>query len=203
MAHFFTKVLLYPLMRLLFVKDIKGLDNLPAKGPYIIVSNHASYIDGALLLLTFLWHKNRAVHFFMTRDMFNTVFRRLVFLAWLGQIKENHSVQKGLDFLDKGEIVGIFPEGSRTKTGKMNKAKGTGLGVLALKTGLPVVPVGIEGNYDLWPMHQKWPKFKRLVAIRVGTPVRFNLAMNKKNYKLVAGKVMKKVAKLANNRYVW
>lgn len=203
MAHFFTKTLLYPLMRLFFVKEIKGLDNLPKKTPYIIVSNHASYIDGVLILLTLLWHKDKTVHFFMTKSMFNTAFRRFVFSAWFKQIKENHSVQKGIEYLEKDELVGIFPEGGRTYTGKMQKAKGTGLGVLALKTRLPVVPIGLENNFELWSRFEKWPEFQRLVTINIGKPMRFNSGMNKKNYNAVISKVMKRVAKLANNEYKW
>ena len=85
----------------------------------------------------------------------------------------------------------------------MQKIKHTGFGVLALKTKLPVVPVGIEGTYTLWPYTQKWPKFQRLVTIRIGKPMKFNLPMNKKNYKKATSKVMRQVAKLANNAYKW
>ena len=198
MAHFFVKTILYPLMRLLFVKEIKGLNNLPKKTPYIIAANHASYIDGPLLLLTFLWHKNKTVHFFIYKKMFTTAFRRFVFWTWFDQIKENHSVKKSLEFLENNEIVGIFPEGTRTKTGKLQKAAGTGLGVLALKTKLPVIPIAIKCTFELWPRTEKWPKFQRIVTIKIGKPMKFNLPMNKKNYKSVTSKVMQQVGKLKN-----
>lgn len=202
MAHFFVKWLLYPLMRLLFVKEIKGLDNLPDKGPFIIAANHASYIDGPLILLALLWHRDRSVHFIIYKKMFTTWFRRFVFWTWFNQIKENHSTAKALEFLKHGKIVGIFPEGSRTWTGELQRMKHTGLGVLALESGCAVVPVGIKGTFKLWPKTQKWPCFRRIVTLSIGRPRKFNLRMNKKNYKTVVEKVMKQVARLADKKYV-
>jgi len=201
MAYFFTKVLLYPLMRLLFVKKIIGLDNLPKKTPYVLAANHASYIDGVLMFLTLLWHKNKPVHILIYKKFFKTRFKRFIFLTWYKQMQANHSVDQAVEYLENDEIVGIFPEGGRTKDGKMQKVKHTGLAVMALETGLPVVPMGIEGSYDLWSRYRKWPKFNRLVTIRIGKPMRFNLRMNKKNYKTVTSRVMNKIAKLARNEY--
>jgi 1-acyl-sn-glycerol-3-phosphate acyltransferase len=199
MAHFFVKNILYPLMRLVFVKKIKGIKNLPKKEPYIVAANHASYIDGPLLLLIFLWHKNREVRFIIYPRMFATSFRRFVFHTWFDQIKENHSVKKALDYLDKGVPVGIFPEGRRTEDGKLQKVKHTGLGVLALKTKLPVVPIGIKGTFELWPRQQKYPSLRRIVTINIGKPIKFKLSANKKNYKTVSNKVMKKIGDLVKN----
>ncbi|MBD3303891.1 hypothetical protein GF343_02005 [Candidatus Woesearchaeota archaeon] len=203
MAYFFTKLLLYPLMRLLFVKKIIGLDNLPKKAPYILAANHASYIDGVLMFLTILWHKNKPVHILIYREFFKTWLKRFVFLTWYRQMQANHSVDHAVEYLENDELVGIFPEGGRTRTGRMKKVTGTGIAVLALETGLPVVPMGIEGSYELWSRYRKLPKFKRLVTIRIGKPMRFNLRMNKKNYKTVTSRVMNKIAKLAGNEYKW
>jgi len=203
MAYFFTKIFAYPLMRLFFVKQITGLKNLPKKKPYILVANHASYIDGVLMFLVLLWHKNYPVHILIYKEFFKTWFKRLVFLTWYRQMQANHSVDHAIEYLENNELVGIFPEGGRTKDGKMKKATHTGMSVMALATKLPVIPMGIDGTYDLWSRHEKWPKFKRLVTIRIGKPLRFNLPMNKKNYKIVTSKVMKRIAKLAKNEYKW
>ncbi|MBW3004225.1 1-acyl-sn-glycerol-3-phosphate acyltransferase [Candidatus Woesearchaeota archaeon] len=203
MAYFFTRILMYPLMRLLFVKQITGANNLPKKTPYILAANHASYIDGVLMFLTILWYKNKPVHILIYKEFFKTWFKRLIFLTWYKQMQANHSVDHAVQYLINKELVGIFPEGGRTHTGKIKKVTHSGLAVMALETGLPVVPIGIEGTYELWSRYQKWPKFKRLVTIRIGKPMKFNLAMNKKNYKTVTSKVMKSVAKLVKEEYKW
>ncbi|MEM4263440.1 MAG: lysophospholipid acyltransferase family protein [Candidatus Woesearchaeota archaeon] len=203
MVHDIVKLVLYPLMRVLFVKEISGIENLPKKGPYIVVANHSSYIDGALLLLIFLWHKDVEVHFFMWKKLFESWFGRFVFWKWFDQIKENGSVERGLRYLGKGKIIGIFPEGGRTRNGRMKEVIHSGLGVLALASKAPVVPVGLGGTYELWPRTRKLPKLRRIVSIRIGKPLRFNLPMTKKNYNIVISKVMKEVARLANNSYPW
>ena len=203
MAYFFTRILLYPLMRLLFVKQIIGAKNLPKKKPYILAANHASYIDGVLMFLTLLWHRNAPVHILIYKEFFKTWFKRFVFLTLYKQMQANHSVDHAVEYLKNNELVGIFPEGRRTKDGRMQKVTHSGLAVMALETKLQVIPMGIEGSYELWSRYQKWPEFKRIVTIRIGKPMKFNLAMNKKNYKTVTSKVMKSVAKLARNEYKW
>jgi 1-acyl-sn-glycerol-3-phosphate acyltransferase len=194
---------MYPLMRLFFVKQIIGVKNLPKKTPYILAANHASYIDGVLMFLTILWFNNKPVHILIYKEFFKTWFKKFIFLTWYKQMQANHSVDHAIEYLKNDELVGIFPEGGRTKDGTMKKVTHTGLAVMALETGLPVVPFGIEGNYELWSRYRKWPKFKRLVTIRIGKPLKFNLAMNKKNYKTVTSKVMNKIAKLARKEYKW
>lgn len=194
---------MYPLMRLFFVKQITGINNLPKKTPYILAANHASYIDGVLMFLTILWYKNKPVHILIYKEFFKTWFKRFFFLTLYKQMQANHSVDHAVQYLINNELVGIFPEGGRTKTGKIKKVTHSGLAVMALETGLPVVPVGIEGTYELWSRYQKWPKLKRLVTIRIGKPIKFNLKMNKKNYKTVTSKVMKSIAKLAKEEYKW
>ncbi len=203
MAYFFTKILSYPLMRILFVKQITGSNNLPKKKPYILAANHASYIDGVLLFLTLLWHRNAPVHILIYKTFFKTWFKRFVFLTWYKQMQADHSVDHAIEYLKNNELVGIFPEGGRTKDGRMQKVTYTGMPVMALATKLPVIPIGIEGNFELWSRFQKWPKLQRLVTIRIGKPLRFNLPMNKKNYKKVTSRVMKRVAKLAKKEYKW
>ena len=203
MVHNIIKSICYPLMRILFVREISGLENLPKKTPYIIVSNHSSYIDGALLLLTFLWHVDKEVHFFMWKKMFESWLGKFVFWIMLDQIKENGSVERGMRYMSKGEIIGVFPEGGRTRNGKMKEVIHSGLGVLALASKAPVVPIGMEGTYDVWPRTGDFPKLRRIVSIRIGKPMKFNLPMNKKNYNTVISKVMKEVAMLANNSYPW
>lgn len=203
MVHDIVKIIGYPLMRLFFVKELTGLENLPKKGPYIIVSNHSSYIDGTLLLLTFLWHKDKEIHFFMWKKLFESWLGRFVFWKWFDQIKENGSVERGLRYLSKGKIIGIFPEGGRTRNGKMKEVIHSGLAVLALASKTTVIPIGLDGTYKLWPSKRKLPKLRRIVSIRIGKPMRFNLPMIKKNYNVVISKVMKEVAKLANNDYPW
>jgi 1-acyl-sn-glycerol-3-phosphate acyltransferase len=118
--------------------------------------------------------------------------------------KDKKALEKALDALKKGKIVGIFPEGGRTRTGKLNKGK-TGVARLALWAKVPVIPIGIKGSYKIWSAHQKIFKFKKAIYINIGKPMYFNKYYNKKFTKKLLRKItdqiMKEIARLTNQKY--
>jgi 1-acyl-sn-glycerol-3-phosphate acyltransferase len=81
------------------------------------------------------------------------------------------ALQAGIDALRAGELVGIFPEGTRSPDGRLYRGK-TGVARMALEARVPIVPVAIQGTYEAWPYHRKLPKPGR-VTIIIGTPLSF------------------------------
>jgi 1-acyl-sn-glycerol-3-phosphate acyltransferase len=124
-------------------------------------------------------------------------FRKFLFVTLLGQIPTDGSIAKAIEVLNRGESIMLFPEGSRSATGKIEKTGHTGLGVLAAATNAKVVPVGIEGSFAWWPKTRALPSFRRCMAVRVGKPFTFAGAKTKQNYVAFQSKVMGAVAKLA------
>jgi len=174
------------------LKKIEGLDNLPNK-PFILVSNHESYVDGILLMMLVAWYRNKQICYFAVKDMFTGPIWNAVF-DYFGAIRVNGSMKKGLKVLKKGKCMGIFPEGGRTyQKHKIQPVKHTGLGVLARMSKKPVVPVGIK-TYHFWNRYETLPNFKQNIVITIGKPITFK---RKPTVKKVMKTVWKEVKRLA------
>ncbi len=193
MVYFISKHIIYPFLRL-FVKDIKGIDNLPAGG-FIMAANHSSYIDGVLLLFLMAQHKNKKVYTFATNTTFTGIFWSIMFNHF-GAIRIGNSLQKGLKKLKQGQSLLIFPEGSRTRTGQ-HAAQHKGVGVLALLSKKPVVPVYLN-TFSWWNRYRTFPKLTRSIRIVIGKPLTYKLRPTEANYKKITANVMHEVNKLAH-----
>ncbi len=160
-----------------YLKRVEGAENLLASRPYILACNHESNLDPGIIKC-FMYRRNkRMVYYFIKYEYTKNLFGRLFFES-VGTIpvdrkKPDGSVlERAAMVLKAGKIVGIFPEGTRTRDGKMMKGK-TGCVRLALQTHCPIIPCGIEGTFELWPAHKKMPKYKKEVTLRIGRPVTF------------------------------
>ena len=193
MVYPIVKLILWPILNL-FIKKLEGIENLPDK-PFIIVANHQSYIDGAILIMAVAWHKNKQLCYFATKEEFTGPFWDSIF-KYFGAIRVNGSLKKGLKALKQGKCIGIFPEGGRTHTGKIRPLKHTGLGVVALLSKAPVVPVGIN-TYDFWNRHQLIPTFEPNIKITIGKPMQFSGKPTPKAVKKTINLVWKEVKRLA------
>lgn len=198
------KYVFVPLMRL-FVRESISFEHIPAKGPVILVANHASYIDGPLIRYFAGWYTGREPRGIQAKDWLDKgLFRKFIFVTLMKQIPTNGATEKALAALRHGGALLLFPEGGRSPDGTMQKATHTGLGVLAAETKAPVVPIGIEGSYDWWPRQKTLPTFKlRTIKLRAGKPVKFTGEKTKKNYLAFQTKIMRQVAKLAHTAYAY
>ena len=106
-------------------------------------------------------------------------------------------------YLTQGKIIGIYPEGTRTLDGKLQRGK-TGAARLALAAKVPIVPVGLIGTFEILPKGKNIPKLKRAI-VNIGKPIYFDKYYGKENDKktirLVTTKVMKEIAKLCKKKY--
>lgn len=193
MVYDISKHIFWPLISL-FIKRLDGLENLP-KPPFIIASNHQSYIDGIILLFLCAYYKNVKLYTFATDVKFTGPIWNAIF-EHFGAIRIGGSTAKGLEKLRKGQALAIFPEGERTYTGEMKTVTHYGLGVLALNSKAPIVPVGIW-TYDFWNRYKKFLNFKKNIKITIGKPIHFKLACTKANYKKATLAAMKEVKRLA------
>lgn len=185
---------LFPLLRWLFVKQVNGLDNIPP-APYIIASNHASYGDAPLLFAVLTPRVKQKIHFVAWKALANNWFLRWI-IPHFGGVFENGSMEKLTDLLEHGHVIGIYPEGGRTHTGKIQKITHTGLGVIAALSKAPVVPVRVIGLFELWP-YDKWlPRICKTIEFRIGKPAYYSGKKTRKDFVNFGNTVMKDITKL-------
>lgn len=167
--------IVYPLCRLVRW-TISGLEHIPADGPVLLASNHISFVDP----MAILWigdRQHRKVRFMAKAELWKSRFCRF-FLVRTGQIPvSRHSAAAGgsldaaLDSLADGKCVCIYPEGTISRDLEPMAAK-TGIGRLAVKSGAPVVPVGVWGTHRLSTVGRKpRPRVGVAVSVVIGEPV--------------------------------
>jgi long-chain acyl-CoA synthetase len=167
------------LSRLTWRFDISGLENLPADGKYILCPNHQSYLD-SLWIWAAIGHKR--VDLRKITCLAAEVFLPSKFmLAMLGGIPVERNgntipaMKRGLACIEQGNTMLIHPEGTRTRDGKMHDFKG-GAAKLAIDAAVPVIPVRIDGAWDIFPPNKKRPKIFRFggrypISISFGEPI--------------------------------
>jgi 1-acyl-sn-glycerol-3-phosphate acyltransferase len=151
---------------------IEGHDNIPDKGGHIVVANHVSFLDPVLICA----YTPRAVHF-LTYGMYYYLRGLHWFLKRVHTIplkkdgKDISALKKALRLLKAEELVGIFPEGERSVTGQPG-AGSPGVALMAIKAGVPILPVGLIGAYEAFPRGAKFPRFRSSITLRYGKPFR-------------------------------
>jgi 1-acyl-sn-glycerol-3-phosphate acyltransferase len=135
---------LLAIFKIFFRIKVKGKENLPNEGGVIIMSNHISAFDPPLLVAIF----SRPVRFMAKKELFENPFIRFVlFLADAFPVDRSKNditaVKKALSVLKDQEVLGLFPEGTRREEGKLGNPK-SGSVMLAIKSGVPIVPIGIK-----------------------------------------------------------
>lgn len=174
-----ARIVVPPVMRFAWRIHVEGLDNVPTEGPAILCANHTSVIDSFLLPIALrpVWGSRRVL-FVGKAEYLDSWKTRHLFPA-LGMIPIDRSgggaSQRALDLaaaaLDRGELFGIYPEGTRSRDGRLHKGH-TGPARLALRTGAPLLPIGIIGSRRIQPPGAKLPRIFEPCAVRVGRPIR-------------------------------
>jgi 1-acyl-sn-glycerol-3-phosphate acyltransferase len=168
-----TRKVLGPVTRRLWQFDLDGFDRLPADGPAILCPNHVSFLDSAFLMLTL----PRRISFVGKAEYMDDWKTKYLFPA-MGMIpidrsggsKSRAALDTAEAVLRRGELFGIFPEGTRSRDGYLYKGH-TGAARLALAVGCPIYPVGVIGTREIQPPDAKFPKLRRPCAIRIGRPI--------------------------------
>ncbi len=168
-----ARAVLRPVARTLWRFRLDGFDNIPRSGPAVLCPNHVSFLDSAFTMLL----AGRNVSFVGKAEYLDSWKTRRLF-PMLGMIPIDRSggerstaaLDAAEQVLRRGELFGIFPEGTRSRDGMLYKGH-TGAARLALKVGCPLIPVGIVGTREIQPPDKVMPKFFREVSFRVGRPI--------------------------------
>jgi 1-acyl-sn-glycerol-3-phosphate acyltransferase len=185
--------------RLVFGFKVTGAEHIPRNGPVIIASNHISYGDPPVVGSAV----PREVHFMAKEELFaNRAFgwliRRYNAIALKRAVGDLGAVRRAVDLLKQGRAVLMFPEGTRSLTGNLLKAK-PGVGLIACAAGVPVVPAHVSGTNCLWQV------FLRRAGLKVAFGPPFTAAAlpeagtsGRDKYQALSDEVMRRIAELAD-----
>jgi glycerol-3-phosphate dehydrogenase (NAD(P)+) len=169
-VYYIVRAILVPFFRVYFRLARMGREHIPAEGPVIVAANHRSFLDPFVIGTM----ARRPMYYVAKQELFRHGWQAWVLNA-LGAFPVRRGQADG-DMIDtakailaRGEIVLIFPEGTRTRPGGLGKPK-RGVGRLALETGAPVVPIAVIGTEDV---RNGWRIRPRKVRIRAGRPLTF------------------------------
>ena len=160
--------------RVLWDARVEGVERIPRDGAFIVVSNHCSNFDPPLLGWAVGNSAGRVVHFMSKIEM-----RSWPVIGWLATQSGVYFVRRGesdrsaqrfsLEALADGRPIALFPEGTRSRNGRMQAFK-PGAAFLAMRSGASVLPVGISGTHKLFPNGSRWPHPSR-IRILIGEPL--------------------------------
>jgi len=203
-----TKAVLGPVSRKLWHFRLEGYDRLPTDGPAILCPNHVSFLDSAFLMLTL----PRRISFVGKAEYLDDWKTKYLFPA-MGMIPIDRSggraslaaLDAAEQVLRRGELFGIFPEGTRSRDGFLYKGH-TGAARLAFKVNCPVYPVGVIGTREIQPPDAKAPKLFKSCTIRIGRPVhpdRFRRSQRDERfgYRQLIDEVMFEIRELTGQDY--
>lgn len=205
LTHKAALVLMRTHLRLWHRLQVEGREFLPAKPPYILVANHSSHLDALALTAAVPWKSQHRVHPLAAGDTFfeKTSTARFIALTlnalplWRRRLGIHDMQELRERLLAEEAIYIVFPEGTRSRTGKMVPFR-PGIGMLVAGTEVPVVPCHITGAYEAFPPETHWPK-RLPVRLRIGTPLTFADRQNvKTEWVKLAGELEAAVQALAN-----
>ncbi len=195
----------------LWLEKVAGLENVPKNGPFIIAPNHSSYFDHAIIGFTLVPYLKRKLHIIAKKEHFENLSQKSWHNLWrkyasyipIDRSRGGKALEKAKHALDNGAMLLIYPEGTRSLTGKIQKAK-TGVARLALWSKAPVLPVGIMGAFEILPKGKKIPRLKK-AALNFGKPMAFKKyhgkKMTKRLLREVTSQIMKEIARLSGQEY--
>jgi 1-acyl-sn-glycerol-3-phosphate acyltransferase len=209
---FFKHILLGPWLKILFRPWAEGQENIPASGGVILASNHLSFSDSFYLALV----AKRPMAYLAKSDYFTGKgikgYLTKSFMRGVGQLPVDRSggraseaaILTALQVLNAGDILGIYPEGTRSPNGILYRGK-TGLARMALEAKVPIIPVAMINTYEIQPPGKIRPRLKR-VGIRVGKPLMFDryegLEDDRFVLRSVTDEVMYELMTLSGQEYV-
>lgn len=146
----------------------KGVENIPTSGPFLLVCNHASFIDPP----AFAAACPRELHFFARKTLWKGLLAPII--TSLNSIPidrdgegDLQAFRRVFDVLDKGGALLVFPEGTRTRDGNLQPAK-KGIAMMACRARVPVIPARVFGSYEVLSRHRKFPNLRQPMHVSFG-----------------------------------
>lgn len=213
MAYFILKTfVLGPLLRFIFRPWVRGVENVPATGAAILASNHLSFSDSIFLPL----QCPRPVVFLAKSEYFTGTGIKGALVRWFfkatGQLPIDRSGGKaseaalntGLGVLEQGQLLGIYPEGTRSPDGRLYRGR-TGIARMVLEAKVPVIPVAMIDTEKVQPIGKRFPRVRR-VGIIYGQPLDFSrfdgMEGDRIVLRAVTDEIMYELMKLSGQEYV-
>jgi len=169
-VFFAMRTVFGPPLTMAFGLKTEGQHHVPRTGAAILAANHASFLDPIVIGL----RARRPVRFLVSREFYAD--RRLhALLRWCGTIPVGgqagmvRSFRHSAEVIRKGGLLGIFPEGGITRDGALRPFR-AGAATLALRLGVPIVPIHVAGTFEALPRNARWPRFVP-VRLRIGAPI--------------------------------
>ncbi len=201
-----------PYLRGTFKPWVSGAENVPATGPVILASNHVSVVDSVFLPLmlkrrvTFLakseYFTGRGIKGFVLRNLMRSLGQ--LSIDRTGGKASEASLETGMQVLRRGEVLGIYPEGTRSPTGKLYRGR-TGVARMILEAKAPVVPVAMFDTDKAMPIGTVLPKVRR-IGIVLGEPLDFSrfegLESDRFILRAITDEIMVEIARLSGQEYV-
>lgn len=188
-----------------FRGEVTGLENIPASGPFLIAANHASHLDPPLAGC----QVPRQMRFFARKTLWNNPVSNW----WLDRVEcipvdrdsgDVGAIRKVLQALHEDRGVVLFPEGTRSLDGQLQKPK-AGVGLMACKTGAPVVPCRIYGSHEAFGRGAKLPRLGTPVSVVFGPPITAadydEPGAGKERYQIASQRIFARIAALPEPRY--
>ncbi len=198
-----AKALLSRPLRRAYDIEVDGEDRIP-DGPVVLAANHRSFMDSIFLALAV----DRAVSFLAKAEYFDRRRTAWVFRS-TGQIPlrrgspagARQAIDDALGVLDRGGVVGVYPEGTRSRDGKLHRGN-LGPARLAATSGAPIVPVGLLGTDEVQAPDQRLPRLRKRVAVRFGEPMRLRAsASDRARLRGATDELMADIADLCGQSY--
>jgi 1-acyl-sn-glycerol-3-phosphate acyltransferase len=170
LLYWVVKCALTPVLRVCFRVKVEGRENIPRRGPVILACNHRSFLDSIFIPLVI----RRRVTFVAKAEYFDDP-KTAWFFRGVGQIPirrdggsaSERALASATEVLHAGGVFAIYPEGTRTRDGYLHRGH-TGVARLAIRTGTPIVPVGLIGTDEVQPVDKRMPNLFRRVTVRFG-----------------------------------
>lgn len=178
MLYEIAKPVVMAVVRVVWNPSISGTEHIPETGPVILASNHLAYSDTVFLP----GQVRRSVHFLGKSDIFagRSPLNRIVAAVMRGLhvmpvdrsggTASRSAIDAGLAVLARGDVLGIFPEGTRSPDGRLHRGK-TGVARFARATGAPIVPVAMNGAFEAQGERRFFPHRRPRVHAVVGEPL--------------------------------
>ncbi len=160
--------------RLFFDFHVIGFKNIPSSGPAIIASNHESYLDGFAVGAAVDKHLLERLYTVGLEEFFRGVLSSpLSIAAHVIPIDAERYLERAMRMsahvLKEGNVLSIFPEGARSYDGELMEFK-KGVGILAVELNVPIVPCRIEGTFEAWSRHMRFPGFRQSITVKFAPP---------------------------------
>ena len=197
-----------PLMRRMWKMTVTGLENVPAEGPALIAPNHLSFLDSVFTMAlmprrTLAVGKAEYMDSWKTRHFFPAT--GMIPLDRSGGDASKVALDAAAMSLERGDLFLIYPEGTRTRDGYLHKGK-TGVARLALRTGAPIIPVGLVGTDRIQPPDRTLPKLGERCEIHIGKPIDVRRYRSRIDDRLllrqITDEVMFEIGELSGQTYV-